>query len=214
MTNTKINTEKIIYKLINKENNSVLLETVPYVDYLDMAIIFYQVLDGFDEGEGTCAIITNKQLEDADMKLSDLMTYASENTPRILGLKINGILSSIAEYSGDESLVEALEAELGIDADTFPLYVATNKVASNGAAVILYKDMLKAMAAKLKSDLYVIPCSVHEVILVRVMKNCQMNTDEIRRLITEVNQTELTFSDVLSDSLYYFSRDTGVLSYA
>ena len=214
MTNTKINKEKIIYKLINKENNSVLLETVPYVDYLDMAIIFYQVLDGFDEGEGTCAIITNKQLEDADMKLSDLMTYASENTPRILGLKINGILSSIAEYSGDESLVEALEAELGIDADTFPLYVATNKVASNGAAVILYKDMLKAMAAKLKSDLYVIPCSVHEVILVRVMKNCQMNTDEIRRLITEVNQTELTFSDVLSDSLYYFSRDTGVLSYA
>ena len=214
MTNTKINTEKIIYKLINKENNSVLLETVPYVDYLDMAIIFYQVLDGFDEGEGTCAIITNKQLEDADIKLADLMTYASENTPRILGLKINGILSSIAEYSGDESLVEALEAELGIDAGTFPLYVATNKVASNGAAVILYKDMLKAMAAKLKSDLYVIPCSIHEVILVRVMKNCQMNTAELRKLISEVNQTELKISDVLSDSLYYFSRDTGVLSYA
>ena len=214
MTNLKINKDYIIYKLINKANNTELLESIPYVDYLDMAIIFYQVVEGFNDGEGTCALITNKHLEDSDILLKDLMLYASENTPRILGLKINGILSSIAEYSGDESLVEALEEELGVDADMFPLYVATNKVASNGAAVILYKDMLKAMAAKLKSDLYVIPCSIHEVILVKVMKNCQMNTEEIRKLIAEVNRTELRFSDILSDSLYYYSRETGVLSYA
>ncbi|MBR4708007.1 MAG: hypothetical protein IKP29_08130 [Pseudobutyrivibrio sp.] len=214
MTNLKINKDYIIYKLINKANNTELLESIPYVDYLDMAIIFYQVVEGFNDGEGTCALITNKHLEDSDILLKDLMLCASENTPRLLGLKINGILSSIAEYSGDDTLVEALEEELGVDADMFPLYVATNKVASNGAAVILYKDMLKAMAAKLKSDLYVIPCSIHEVILVKVMKNCQMNTEEIRKLIAEVNRTELRFSDILSDSLYYYSRETGVLSYA
>lgn len=211
MTDFEFNKDFVIYKLVNKDHNKELLESVPYVDYLDMAIIFYQACKDFDpENGGSCKLITNKLLENSNLRLTDLMQYASENTPRLLGLKINGILTSIAEYSGDYRFLELI----GLEEDMFPIYVASNRIQANGAAVILYKDMLKAMAAKLKSDLYVIPCSIHEVILVKVMKNCQMNTAELRRLINEVNHYELRFSDVLSDSLYYFSRSTGVLSYA
>ena len=136
------------------------------------------------------------------IEVSDLMDAASMNTPRLLGLKIQGILSTIAEYLGNDELLCMAEEE-----DSYvPMYVATNKLSSNGASVFIYKDLLEAVAAKLKSDIYIIPSSVHEVIFIRAMKNCQIDIDEVKNMIKEVNTSEVPEKDVLSDSLYFYSR--------
>jgi hypothetical protein len=208
--------DRIIFKLVNKESNAELLNMVPHVEYLDLAIIFYHVINQVevseieDEADVKAALIFNKHMLSWEAEVSDLMNVAMENTPQILGLNVQGILTTLAEYAHDDQMFDIAKEE-----DTqLPLYVATNNRKCNGAGVILYKDMLMAMAEKLKSDIYVIPCSVHEVILVKVIKGCQIDIEGLRETIAYVNETSVPEGDILSDSLYYYSRDTNELCIA
>lgn len=52
---------KIVLSLVNDEMNRKQLESMPYVPYLDLAIIFYVLLDRTENGERT-AVVTNKEL--------------------------------------------------------------------------------------------------------------------------------------------------------
>ena len=201
----------IVFKLINKEANSLLLKNVPHVNYLDLAIVFYYLLPSKeDEKEKWFTIVNNELMQHWGVTVEELMQRASENTSRLLGLKIQGILSTIAEYTNDKEWLKYADME---DA-CIPLYVATNKENTYGASVMLYRDMLRAVAEKFNSDLYVIPCSVHEILLFRPIKGCQVDTNSLKSLISQVNRCEIPKSEVLSDSLYYYSRINNELSYA
>ena len=213
MANEQFNNVKeyIVYKVINRDRNLELLKNIPYVNYLDLAIVFYQLLpETVYEEEKQAILITNNQLMLWEVGVSEIMNAASNNTQRIMGFKIRGILSTIAKYLGDINMFEiSKEEELEI-----PLYVVSNKISYYGAAVLLYKDFLKALAAKFKSDIYIIPCSVHEIIVLKSIKGYQIDTSELRDMIVHVNQHNLPEDQILSSNLYYYSRDTNVLSFA
>ncbi|SDB12406.1 hypothetical protein SAMN02910298_00636 [Pseudobutyrivibrio sp. YE44] len=201
---------KVVFKVVGKERNEELLKMVPHIDYLDLAIIFYlyfkeDELYGYGETGGL--LIQNSFLDYWKVDVNTLMMAAMENTPKHLGLKIRGIFSTIATYLNDDSLMDIAEEE---DKAT-PLYVATNNSALYGAGVLIYKDMLKAMAAKLDSDLFIIPCSVHEIIIGKIMEDCDYSLDSLKEMIWYVNRHDLLEEDVLSDNLYYYKRSTGEL---
>lgn len=203
--------ENIVFKIINRNKYQELLKKIPHVDYLDLAIVFYYYLpeDGREKGDSLLQI-NNEMLELWKVDINTLMAAAIDNTPRIFGFKLRGILSTIATYLGEDSLKDIAEEE-----DNYtPLYVATNNNAFNGAAVLIYKDALKAVAAKFKSDLYIIPCSVHELIIVRTIEGYEFSVDSLKEMIYHVNRTELPPDDFLSDNLYFYNRRTGELCIA
>lgn len=213
MANEQFNNVKdfIVYKVINHDRNKELLSTVPYVNYLDLAIVFYRIIpETVDSKEKKAVLITNAQAKLWETTPSELMIAASGNTQRIMGVKIRGIFSTIKEYMGDFSLFEISKKE----ESEIPLYVVSNSISYYGAAVLLYKDLLKAIAAKLKSDIYIIPCSIHEIIVVKSIKGCEIDTASLREMIDHVNRTNIPEDEVLSSNLYYYSKDTNVLSYA
>ena len=213
MAKLQFNTVKdyVVYKIINKERNADFLANVPHVTYLDLAITFYYVIPETAEGPNKKAVLIQKEdIDNWNVGVADLMEAASENTPKLMGLKIQGILSTIAEYLDDDSAIDFV----GTEDNNLPIYVATNKGSVYGAAVILYKDMLKALSAKFKSDLYIIPCSIHEVIVLKAIKDCQIDTLSLKELIAQVNETEVPEGEILSDSLYYYSKESNVLSIA
>ena len=201
----------VVYKVVNKESNAKLLEKVPYIKYLDLAIIFYFKVPGCaEEKSKKMVLIDNARIVEWGIDIDELMNAASKNTPKILGLKIQGILSTIAEYIDCNDFCEIAELE----DSHIPLYVATNEDSCFGASVILYENLLHAISAKLKSDFYIIPCSIHEVIIVKAMSGCEIDTEYLKELIIHVNNTEVPESDVLSNSLYYYSKDNKILSIA
>ena len=224
MTNEKFNNVKInvsvdnildmrrvVFKLINKKANQELLRMVPHIDYLDLAIVFYLHITEDDlDGRKGGILIKNDLLEYWKTDVNSLMTAAMENTPKLLGLRIGGIFSTIASYLEDEALVDIAEEE----DKTTPLYVATNSDACYGAGVLIYKDMLKTLAERLESDLFIIPCSIHEIIIGKVMEDCDFSFDSIKDMICHVNSTELKAEEILSDSLYYYNRKAGELGIA
>ena len=52
--------ERIVFKLVNKERNQELLKEVPYREYLDLAIIFYYLVD--DSHQGLASIIIRNEM--------------------------------------------------------------------------------------------------------------------------------------------------------
>lgn len=192
--------DKVVFRLARKTEE--LVKSIPHVDYLDMEVIFYIALSG-----DSYALITNEILEKLNVNTSDLMLAAMENTPKKLGFKLQGILSTIAEYIGlpmepDDIVMDSM----------CPMYVATNDFSYNGSGVLLYENLMKNIAEKFQTDLYIIPCSIHELIIVQKEAIPLENISDIKDMISCVNQNEVKEEDILSDSLYYFNRETSEIT--
>ena len=86
-----------------------------------------------------------------------------------------------------------------------PIYVLSNRYRINGAACILYPTLLEDICDSLQGSFYIIPSSVHEVLILP-----SDNTDDsikIREMIKEVNDTQIAAEEILSYSLYFYDRE-------
>jgi hypothetical protein len=80
----------------------------------------------------------------------------------------------------------------------------TNENQCGGAASILYPNLLSEFAEEMDQDLYVLPSSIHEVLLLPTATRCA--DEELNRLVQAVNSDQLPLSQQLSDHVYYYSR--------
>lgn len=195
----------IVYKLINTEKNRDLLEDIPHVEFLDLSIVFQCMV--VKESFGTASIlIHNAHMKLWDIPVAELYRKAAENTQRIQGYEIKGMNDVICEIMRAENPEEfdydACMAEL---ADSVPLYVLSNKSRVEGAACLLYPDLIKDFAEALGSSIYIIPSSIHELLLLPVANADEI--DEIKSMIKEINDTQVKREEVLSYSLYLYDRD-------
>ena len=69
-----------------------------------------------------------------------------------------------------------------------PFYVLSNRSGINGAACILYEDVLKNFADGVEKNLIILPSSIHEVLLPARRRRYILCGDE--RLVTHINRSE------------------------
>ena len=90
------------------------------------------------------------------------------------------------------------------------MYVLTNTVRSLGAVSILYEGVLKSCGERLGEAYYVLPSSIHEVILIPA--SAVEDTKELQSIVRDINETQVRETEVLSDNIYYYSPISGQLS--
>lgn len=217
--------ERIAYKLINKKANERLLVQIPFVEVLDLAIVFYCLVDNDFLGSAT-ALIHNVHIDMWGLTVDELFEAAKKNTPRILPYDLrdmNDVIKDILvsdientiyenDYRYDENcnipspeiVAERLLKGIREAEDAIEMYVLTNKQKINGAACIFYEGVLKEFADQKQKNLYILPSSIHEVILVPVTDD--IDKEELCRMVEEVNREELEEGDVLSDAVYCYDR--------
>ena len=81
-----------------------------------------------------------------------------------------------------------------------------------GSSGMLATEILRGFAERRNDDFYILPCSVHELILVPVSTN--VSPDYLREVVQEVNEESVLPEERLSDAVYYFSRESGVVQVA
>lgn len=198
--------EGLSYKLISAERNTELLENIPHVPFLDLAIVFYYAFDRDGLPDGSI-LIRNKHMEMWNVTTEQLMKDAGENSPKALPGVCRDIWNVLKRIQPAEAecILEENEPEP-------PMYVLSNSRMINGAAAMLYPGMLKELSEKLDSNLYIIPSSVHEVIIFsdRLSDDKKSLTD----MIYTVNRTQMDPQDILSDSLYFYNRKEEKISIA
>lgn len=190
----------IVYRLVHRERNRELLKRVPFIPYLDLAIIFSCMLSDSPVGNATIRI-DSTHLELWQVTVEDLYEAARENTERLLPAQLRTMSEVIRELS------------CGLDCpeEDVPMYVLTNRRQMHGAACLLYGEgqLLRACRERLGGGFYVLPSSIHELILVpaSVVSDEQM----LGTMIREINETQVQPTEVLSDHAYRYMPEYGRL---
>ncbi|MDE7298617.1 MAG: hypothetical protein K2N94_07280, partial [Lachnospiraceae bacterium] len=91
------------------------------------------------------------------------------------------------------------------------LYILRNTGEKYGAAALLYPGVLQTLAENSGADLFLLPSSTHEML---VMKVDGRKAKELQRVVMEVNRSELKPEDILSNQVYCYDAKTQSLSCA
>ena len=199
--------ERVVYKLINYSANKEMLADMPYVSYLDLAIVFYVLLEANKRSTVTMPVKI-EHLELWDVTKEMLYTEAKKNTEILLCPEfkpMNAVVRGML-MSDEEEGIE--EGEDGKDFDDV-MYVLTNQIRNQGAVCILYNNVLSGIARKLGENYYVLPSSIHEVIIIPESKS--PNQSELEEMVREVNEAHVEDEEVLSNHVYYYNRKENTL---
>ena len=190
--------ERIIFRLVNRKANHHLLTKIPHIDYLDLAVTFVCLLSVRDSGDATI-LINSSHLEKWQLSADDLLATAKQNTPRLLPWEMSNMTDILQELSTPDDDLIPRPQEL-----SYPMYILTNRIRLHGAGCILYDGLLPSLAKTLGDDLYIIPSSIHEVILIQ--KRDLGDVSELNNMIREVNLTQLSHDEILSNHYYTYVR--------
>lgn len=205
--------DRIIFKLIHAEKNAELLNDVPHIRFLDLAIVFQCLVS--DEMFGNATImIHNAHLKIWEIGAEELYKEAIVNTPKLQRYDIKNMRDVLCELR----FLEDMEERQFMDSDEYcqelseaaPMYVLSNRTRVQGASCILYPDILKDFGMAVKSDFYILPSSVHEVILLPAQGD--EDCEALKNMVYEVNETQVEKEEVLSNSVYYYNRKKEELS--
>lgn len=186
----------VAYRLINYEKNRELLQEIPHLPFLDLAVIFYSLLTDTPVGHAT-VLIRNSHLELWGKNTSWLYEAAKENTEKLLPKRL---------VSMEDMIYELSEGKQEPEYAGVPMYVLTNSRKSFGAACLLYDGVLGECFRRLEESYYLIPSSVHEVILIPA--SAVGDSRELYALVQEMNRTQVRSTEVLSDTVYLYSEET------
>ena len=197
--------DRIVFRLINRQENETLLGDVPFIPYLDLALVFC-VLVELDTEQSGSIMIHHSHLSYWNVDEKQLFAYAKINSSHLLQPECTPLEDMV------ESMLRRDDAELFPSlSPAFPMYILTNNNRSYGAGVICYPDLLESCAEKLEDDFYIIPSSIHEVIIVPSQADVSLNF--LSDMVREVNQTQLAREEVLSDHAYFYDRKANVVRY-
>lgn len=193
---------KIAFKLIHFEKNSHMLNTTPHIPYLDLAIVFFLLLETNEHGAATI-LINYDLLSCWDISLEELHKYALENTPTLLQADFKPMLSVIQELMEKENLSEEVQTDNC-------MYVLSNQYRHFGAACMLYDRVLEDIGNLINEDFYILPSSIHEVIILPA--STTITLEDLNEMVAEVNETQVSEEEILSDHAYFFRRQDNLIS--
>ena len=184
---------KICFKLISAELNEEKLRNMPHRMICDMAMVYYIDLR-FNGIDGTVQI-TDAFVEKWETTEDQLYEAAMDNTPRMHKAQV----MDLSNFLHDRGMPEEITGQV------LPMVVVNNEEMINVAGVIMYRNFLEDMFKKIGGNFYLIPASVHEMILVPKFEG--MGTDYLNYMVREVNRSCLDAQDVLSDKVYEFDGE-------
>ena len=179
-------------RLVRMDGNEEYLKDKPYKKVLDLAMIFVVLLNE-KEGEMAAQVLWT-QMEVWGIDIEELYLTAIDNFR-----KEEFTITNMASLFPTEL---AEELEMGID-----MYIFSTKKRIQGARAILRVDMLKTFADKKGCNLFILPSSVHEVLLICEEK--YMCVAGLKAIVSSVNGDSdvIAAEEVLSDSVYYYDRE-------
>ena len=190
--------------LVPVAGNEEKLAQIPHKNVEDMALVYR-----FEEESsvyGTASIlVTNEMLAvydiTADQLHEDAMKAAVQNRPA----KLHNMNDVMRDMMGDMSGLVPMN-------EPSPLWVATVEGGQNGAGVIQYPGFLDQAAEALGGDFYVLPSSIHEVLL--VADDGSMEIGYLEEMVRSVNETEVSPAERLSDNVYHYDSKAHIFENA
>ena len=92
------------------------------------------------------------------------------------------------------------DGELDLDNGMVPMFILTNQKMHNGAGVLFQDGMKEKLSELMGGDYYVLPSSIHEVIIVPP----QVSVADLSEMVHTVNREHVDVEDRLSDQVQFY----------
>ena len=188
--------EYLSIRLVGIEENEQWLADKVWEPMGDFAKVCY--LDFGEQNEGhMTAVVTMGNMAVMGATKEQMMTDAQKNlnNKEHVFMSISAMMAEMMM-----GIQEMIPEEYGP-----PLYVLTNKEKTQGAAMIARPDIMKEIGDKFGCDYYVLPSSTHEVLVMPVSAGVEL--EMLSAMVHEVNATEVSSQDKLSDKVQYYDRE-------
>lgn len=196
----KENCKKSLFvKLVNTERNESLVEQSISKEFLDLSAVVRVVLKMDKEGMASMAL-SKGDAEILGMTEEEIYAAALANTLRLFPPK----LMNLGRY-----IEMSIGAKLPLGEDEVTTYILTNQKEVDGAIYFMSPEVVGAIAEALEDDLYILPSSVNEVLLVRASE-LEDGVDELKEMVRDANETVVAEKDILSYNVYHYDKEHGI----
>lgn len=190
--------ENLYCTVVNTADNEEMLKNVPHEKLEDLSVVAR-----FRVGKDGSFLVTNDICKTLQMTSEEVMEAAHANTDRA-EYKCQSMGEVMRELMIHDGMPDDYTDELiQMQGEQCPMWILSNESRVDGAVAITSQETLKAAHEKLGEDFYVLPSSRHEVIL--VPQSMVSDVEDLKKMVHEVNATEVSKIDKLSDSVYLFN---------
>lgn len=197
--------DRIFLCLINYGKNKDMLKNCPYKRFLDLAITI-RCNFCIDQNGIASSLIHDSLLESWNVDLDELYEIAFHNTIQKFPYKITPIMQAISEITHNVTNDDINNELSCIAKDVQDMYILTNDIGINGATCLLYDGVIKNFAEEKNSNVFILPSSIHEVLL--LPESIGVESSVLCDMVISINRDVVSLTEVLSNSVYYYDRST------
>lgn len=176
-------------------------------DFLDLQMVVRIIVAENEDGLQS-AKVTQTLLNSWGISEDELFIKATENTEK--EICIGNMLDTLF---GNKVQVSIDEFEPNTNNDDTTMFVFTNKIGINGAGGFACKTALKKLADKFDSGFYILPSSIHELLVIPMETDNKLTRFSFTEMVQEVNKNEVKPEERLSDHCYYYNKVTEEITY-
>lgn len=204
--------EKMKYHLFLRlsPKNEEVMATCPYMLVGDL-MLTYHISVSADTKDGFSARVTNEILQAHGILPTKLHEDALISSSKLFPPKIQTLMEAVCgipdTLSEDEDELFRDEADdpfyNDLSADTPTALVVTNTAMTFGASVLMYTGVMEDLAKKLHGNYFIIPSSIHEVIV--FPDDGSIDWHNLQMMLMEANSTLVRPEEILSENIYYYN---------
>lgn len=181
--------------IVGYENNKEMLKNLPYERIEDLAVYVR-----WDYGNAS-AVLTNEGLSRLQMTKEEVLAVGKRNMVSQAAFQsMEEIMRGVYRADGMEEWRP--KDRMAMDPPS-PFYILTTRDQYFGAALMASPETLKGVHEKLGEDFYILPSSVHEVLILK-KSDFPGPPEELKETVATINREQIEPVDRLTDTVYQF----------
>ena len=215
--NRKIDTMSVLSKenilnstylmVINAKSNQKLLSDTPHYFIAEGELAVIPRLNINITDKSGFIIIKNDLLPKLQMTGDEILQVAKINTSGQNLFEINSLLSVTMQAMEENGEDIADDFSEFFTENTPKTFVITNKDKKLGACCLACPEVIGTAIQKMGFDCYILPSSIHEVILIEKKGNFN-EVEELREMVKQVNRQSIPANEILSDQVFQYNAKT------
>ncbi len=191
--------DRLFIELVGSYTSKETLQSIPHQEVEDLSMICRLVLSNDDRGLSSM-IVDQNMLNMFGVSKEQLFREALEASERHFPSRLQTMGDALSAIMPLEEPDSKFDFEI-------PMYIATNDHSLFGAGVVMYPGFLDQARKKIGVDLFLLPSSRHEMII--VPDNGIVKLPDLEKMVYDVNRSDaLTPEDLLSDQVYHYDGQT------
>ena len=208
---------KLQMRIYDTEKNQKRLENIVHHSFGDFSCGYCILLESNNE-KSVSAMVTPAMMETwgiSKKRLHDDTILADLSRGPVLST-MQEMMDGMFSNQKPHNYLDTPEQQLPDQSEDVPLMLClTNESCMNGAGLILNPVVQEKIANLLGSNYYVLPSSLHEVLIIPDGGNREtLNAEYLGYMVHEINVSTVSPSDLLSDKVEYYDAKSRTLTNA